>query len=268
MGIADLHLHSTVSDGLLTPAEIVAKAKKLNLEVIALTDHDSTDGLTEALAAGARHSIRVLAGVEISAELADEEIHILGFLLDYHNQDLQQLLGKIQESRMIRVQEMVRRLQALGFDLNVQEVVAAAGKTSSLGRPHVARAMIERGYASSLTEVFSRWLGFGQPAYVSRYKLNPAQAIEIIQRAGGLAFLAHPGLLKNEDCISQLAKDGLDGIEVYHPEHSSVQARSFRNTAAALGLYVSGGSDSHGSPYHNRIGQTTINIQDLPWIKD
>lgn len=268
MRLADLHLHSTASDGLLAPVEIVAKACAIGLDVIALTDHDSTDGLTEALAAGARYTIRVLTGIEISAELADDEIHILGYMLDYHNKDLQHLLAKMQESRMERAREMIRRLRALGFDLNMQEVISAAGKTSSLGRPHVARVMVEKGYAASLTEVFSRWLGFGQPAYVSRYKLHPSQAIEIIQHAGGLAFLAHPGLLKIEGCISQLAKDGLDGIEVYHPEHSSGQARSFRNTAAVLGLYISGGSDSHGSPYHNRIGQTTINIQDLPWIKD
>lgn len=267
MRLADLHLHSTASDGLLTPAEIVARARAVGLEVIALTDHDSTAGLTEALARGARHTIRVLTGIEISAELADEEIHILGYMLDYHNKDLQQLLATMQESRVERAREMIRRLQALGFDLNMQEVIAAAGKTSSLGRPHVARAMVEKGYAASLTEVFSRWLGLGQPAYVSRYKLHPAQAIEIIQRAGGLAFLAHPGLLKIEGSISQLAKDGLDGIEVYHPEHSSGQVRSFLNTAKALGLYVSGGSDFHGSP-GDQIGQTTINIQDLPWIKD
>ncbi|HBI56851.1 MAG TPA: phosphatase [Firmicutes bacterium] len=269
MALADLHLHSTASDGLLSPAEIVAHAKVANLEVIALTDHDTTAGLNEALAAGEYHSLRVLPGIELSTDLAKEEIHILGYLLDYRNQELQELLGKIKGSRAERIKEMVSRLRNLGFDLTWQEVTAAAGKkASSLGRPHVARLMVEKGYASSIKEVFSRWIGSGCDAYVPRYKLHPAEAIEIIQQAGGLAFLAHPGLLGQESLIPQLAGWGLDGIEVYHPEHRSAQAKSFLKTAETLGLYVSGGSDCHGSPDGIKLGEAAISLQAIPWIKD
>lgn len=267
MAIADLHLHSTASDGLLTPAALVAQAKAVSLQVIALTDHDTTAGLEEALAAGEYYSLRVLPGIELSTDLANEEIHILGYLLDYSNQELQALLAKIMGSRAERIKEMVSRLRDLGFDLTWQEVTAAAGGASSLGRPHVARVMVEKGYASTIKEVFTRWIGSGCKAYVPRYKLHPAQAIEIIQQAGGLAFLAHPGLLSQESLIAQLAGLGLDGLEVYHPEHSWPQAKSFRKTAKALGLYVSGGSDFHGSA-DERLGRAAISLEAIPWIKD
>lgn len=267
MALADLHLHSTASDGLLAPAEIVAKAKSVSLEVIALTDHDTTAGLEEALAAGEYHSLRVLPGIELSTDWANEEIHILGYLLDCRNQALQALLAEIMGSRAERIQEMVSRLRDLGFDLTWQEVTAAAGGASSLGRPHVARVMIEKGYASTIKEVFTRWIGIGGKAYVPRYKLHPAQAIKIIQRAGGLAFLAHPGLIRQKNLLGQLAGFGLDGLEVYHPKHSPAQAKSFLKIAAAAGLYISGGSDFHGSP-DERLAEAAISLDAIPWIKD
>lgn len=260
----DLHLHSTASDGLLAPGDLVSQAKAKGLEIIALTDHDTTSGLDEAHAAGIDCGIRVISGIELSSDLDGEEIHILGYLLDYHNQQLQELLEKIRLSRIQRINEMIKRLNTLGFDLIWEELAALGSKTSSLGRPHVARLMVKKGYASSVKEAFDHWLGFGCKAYVPRFKLHPKDAINIIHEALGLAFLAHPGLLPRNSLVSQVAAWGLDGLEVFHPQHRQEQVQGFLQQAEALALHISGGSDFHGGPEEN-FGYIELY---QPWLMD
>lgn len=265
--LVDLHLHSTASDGLLTPADLVAQAKAGGLEVIALTDHDTTAGLDEAQAAGESGGIRVIPGIELSTVLAGDEVHILGYQLDPRHQGLQQLLEKIRLSRIGRIEKMISRLNALGFKLTWEEVASLGSNASSLGRPHVARVMVEKGYVSTVKEAFDLWLDSGRKAYVPRFKLHPAEAIAIIHEARGLAFLAHPGLLKASSLIAQVAEFGLDGMEVYHPQHSPQQAQAFLHQAEELGLHISAGSDFHGGPEEKGLGEAAVDLP-LPWLMD
>lgn len=268
MPLADLHIHSTSSDGLLSPREIVEKARSLNLHVIAVTDHDTVDGVEEALAAGRELAVHVLPGIELSTESHGEEIHVLGYLIDYHSADLHRVLSELKQARVDRIRKIIQLLNNFGFIITWEEVTAAGG--TSLGRPHIARLMVEKGYASSIREVFSKWIGPGRPAYVQRYKLTPPQAIEIIHACNGLAFLAHPGLLKNGiEVIKSLIPFGLDGIEVFHSEHSEAQSRELIACANNEGKYVCGGSDCHGNPGELKMGHVTINTKLIaPWLKD
>jgi hypothetical protein len=264
MTLADLHLHSTASDGSLSPAALVAGAKKAGLEVIALTDHDTVAGLPEAKTAGKSHSIRVLPGLELSAELR-EEVHILGYLFDCRQEGLLSLLAGIREGRQERIKRIFRRLGDLGFALDWKEVTAMARPGGSLGRPHLARLMVAKGYAASISEVFARWIGPGGPAFVPREKLHPAQAIKAIQDAGGLAFVAHPGLLQGKDTLARVLALGADGLEIYHPKHSPEQVQFFRRTAEEKGLLLSGGSDFHGFP-GEILGAGAVKGNNLAWL--
>lgn len=266
MAVADLHIHSTASDGLLAPEAVVMAAKACGVLLIALTDHDTTAGLAAAQAAGGQAGVRVIAGLELSCDLDGAEVHILGYRIDRRSSELQTLLAQAKAARGERLQEMVRRLAAFGLELDWREI---RGQTAadSLGRPHIARAMLAKGYVGSVKEAFSRWLGVGCPAFVPRFKLHPAEAIEIIHTAGGLAFLAHPGLLADVSLAPAVAKLGLDGIEIYHPQHRRQQVQHFLTLATELKLLVSGGSDFHGGP-GERLAAASIPVADLFWLAD
>ncbi|HOB34461.1 MAG: PHP domain-containing protein [Firmicutes bacterium] len=270
MTAADLHLHSSASDGEFSPRQVVQMAKAHGLDLVALTDHDTLAGVGEALVAGEEHSVTVIPGIELSTKLAGEEVHILGYYVRPGGTELDAMLANIQNARVERIQTIVKRLQELGFALSWPEVLAAAEGSSSIGRPHVAKVMVEKGYATSIKEVFSRWIGAGCPAYVPRYKLSPTQAINLIHLAGGLAFLAHPGLLHADMAVAEnLVHHGLDGLEVFHSEHSPLQIRKYLAWAQAKGLYVTGGSDWHGHSGDLRLGQVRVPIDLVkPWIKD
>lgn len=263
----DLHLHSTASDGLLSPAALVSKAKAARLDIIALTDHDTTAGLEEARAAGTSCGVRVIPGIEFSTELESAEVHILGYQVDYLHPGLHQLLQKIRLSRIQRIEKMISRLKALGLDLTWDEVASCVSSASSLGRPHVARVLVKKGYVASVKEAFDHWLDKGRQAYVPRFKLHPADAIAIIHEAGGLAFLAHPGLLAANSIIAQVAAMGLDGLEVFHPQHSPEQIQVFLQQAEALALHISAGSDFHGGPEEPELGEAAVDLS-LPWLMD
>jgi len=262
---ADLHIHSTASDGLLPPAEIVKRAKALSLDLVALTDHDTTDGIQEAYEAGRKYSVQVITGIELSSEDEDQEIHILGYMFERHYPGLQSLLRKLKSARMERIRAITELLGKMGFPISWEEVVSAAQDASSIGRPHIARVMVDKGYAASIGEVFSRWIGPDGPAFVGRYKITPDQAISMIHAAGGLAFLAHPGLLQGGlNVAGKLVSLGLDGVEAFHFDHDSNLTREVLNFAARNGLFVSGGSDCHGDPL--KMGQCSIELDYLSWL--
>jgi predicted metal-dependent phosphoesterase TrpH len=253
----DLHIHSTASDGSFTPAEIIDHAQKLNLAAIAITDHDSIDGSREALRIGIPPSFNFLTGVEISAAHppffpGSGSFHILGYDIRLDNRDLNQALSKLQAARKNRNPSILKRLNKLGFQISLDEVNQEVGE-GQLGRPHIAYAMVKKGFVTSIDEAFDKYLGTRGPAYVDKYRIECEQAIQIIRAAGGVPVLAHPALLDIENdqkldaLLQNLMKIGLAGIEVYYPGHSPQQIRQYTELARKYGLLMTGGTDFHGT---------------------
>ncbi|MFN9577106.1 MAG: PHP domain-containing protein [Gemmatimonadota bacterium] len=240
----DQQVHSTASDGALPPADVARCAATAGLVAFALTDHDTLAGVEAARAAAAPLGVRVVAGVELSAHFHGRELHVLGL----HVRDmtgLEAALVAFREARVSRAERIVRALGALGVTVTMDEVRAQASG-SSLGRPHVAKALVARGYVSDLREAFDRWLGNGRPAYVEKRRLELDDALAMLHDAGALAVWAHPGRLGTPDLVRQVAKAGMDGIEVAHPSHSADDRVRFAELAERHGLLRSGGSDWHG----------------------
>jgi len=252
---ADLHLHSTASDGVLKPAELVGKAKKLGFSAIALTDHDTVSGIAEAEAAGEALGIEVIAGIELSAidnrVQGEVEVHILGYFIDPEHKKLLKVLKLINKSRTDRAVIMVKKLNEIGISIALDRVLTLA-EGESLGRPHIARTMVEAGYISDVKEAFSKdYIGRGGRAYVERYKISPHDAIKLISETNGVAVLAHPGYLSDgtalgEEIIREYKQFGLVGLEVYYSKHSNEQHKFYKAIAEKNGLLITGGSDSHG----------------------
>lgn len=242
---ADLHCHTTASDGLLTPTELVELAAELGLKGIGITDHDTIQGWKEAEAAGANHHIRILKGIELSTEWQGKEVHILGYELDGSSNHLNGRLRHLRQAREQRMLEILARLEALGIYINIEEVQQFA-KGESIGRPHIAQVLIERGYVRSMREGFDRYIGMGAPAYVPRCKLTPEEGIELVREAHGVAVLAHPGIYRVEEGIPAWVEVGLQGIEVLHSEHKPGDVKRYRAIAQRYHLLTTGGSDFHG----------------------
>lgn len=241
----DLHTHSSASDGRNSPRELVRQAKERGLKGIALTDHDTCAGLQEAFAAGLEHDLAVLPGLELSAEWCDKDVHILGYWISQSNRPLVALMAKLRSERATRIANMVARLRELGLPLMLSEVTDQNdGDGHSLGRPHVARALINRGYVDSVDEAFDLYLERGRPAYVPRYKLLPEEAIRAIVVSGGVAVWAHPGPLASL-LLKPLVKAGLAGLEVYHPDHDPRREQELLAFAQQHHLVATGGSDAH-----------------------
>ncbi|MBM4133945.1 MAG: PHP domain-containing protein [Nitrospira sp.] len=250
MSRIDLHLHTTHSDGSLPPAEVLALAHKAGVTALAITDHDITDGIPEAIKIGADLGIEVIPGIEISSQWEDGELHILGYFLDWQNPTLNRHLAGLRTSRHRRNPLMVRKLNELGLELTYEEVRALAG-TESVGRPHIARLLMEKGYVQSAKEAFDRYLGNGKTAYVARELPEPAEAIGWIRAAKGIPVLAHPTWVRlDETSLLKLCETlkaaGLMGIEVHYSTHKRAQTEEYLNIAKRLGLLVTGGSDFHG----------------------
>lgn len=248
----DLHTHTTYSDGKLSPQELLQAAKAAGLSALALTDHDTTDGLPEAVAEGAKLGIRVVAGVEISADYAPGTMHILGLGVDPAEPAFAEALRGLQRARAERNPRMLAALQAQGLELSWQDVQHEAGGPQ-VGRPHFAAALIAKGLVKDFDEAFDRWLGKGCPAYVPKVRLAPDKAIACIHAAGGVAVLAHPIQLRLEgksleEQIARLKSYGLDGIEVWHTDHDAAWTKLAEDLAQRHGLKASGGSDFHGIP--------------------
>lgn len=246
----DLHLHTTHSDGSLPPAEVLALAQKAGVSALAITDHDILDGIPEAMEAGARLGIEVIPGIEISSRYEDAELHILGYYVDWKDPELQSRLIQLRASRHRRNPLIVAKLNELGLALTYQEVQELAG-TESVGRPHIARVLMEKGYVQSAKEAFTRYLADGAPAYVPRELPGPAEAIAWIRAARGVPVLAHPVWAKQNEVgllrlCEELKAHGLMGIEVHYSTHKPQQTADYLNIAKRLDLLITGGSDFHG----------------------
>jgi predicted metal-dependent phosphoesterase TrpH len=240
----DLHAHTTASDGTLTARELVAEAVRRGLRVLAVTDHDSTEAVGPALAAAPAH-LTIVPGIEINCDVEGAEIHVLGYEMDYAAEWFQAFCRAQREERRARVLHMAERLAELGLPVDPAEVWTLV-EEGSAGRPHVAQVMVRRGYVKSVREAFDRYLAAGRPAYVPRRKLQPADAVRLIRRAGGVPVLAHPGLARRDDLIPELLGAGLLGIECYYPEHSAAQRAHYLELCRAHDLVATGGSDFHG----------------------
>jgi predicted metal-dependent phosphoesterase TrpH len=248
----DLHSHTTASDGTLSPAELVRAAVKRGVRVLAITDHDSTEGLAAARAEAARHPLlTIVPGLEINCDVPGAEVHVLGYYVDDAAEWFQEFLREQRAERVARVHRIVERLAELGMSIDAADVFALV-QEGSAGRPHVAQVMVQRGYVRSVREAFDRWLHTNGPANVPRRRLTPQDAIAVIRRAGGVPVFAHPGLADRDELIPDMITAGLMGIETYYAEHSATQTAHYKDLCRAHGLIATGGSDYHGE----RSGRT------------
>jgi predicted metal-dependent phosphoesterase TrpH len=265
MGEIDLHIHTTASDGTLTPSETVRLAKERQLKAIAITDHDTVDGVGEALEEGNRLSLEVIPGVEISANTRTGHLHLLGFFIETERGILREKLEKLKQARSERNPRIVKKLNGLGIDITYEEVVQASGG-GQVGRPHFARVLVDKGYVRSINEAFSRYLAEGASAYEPKFRFGAKEAIHLILKAGGIPVLAHPFTLNGtpeaiEKAVTELVQIGLRGLEAFYPDHTRDQTTHYRRLAEKLGLVITGGSDFHGALMEkNQLGITGAGI--------
>jgi predicted metal-dependent phosphoesterase TrpH len=241
---ADLHLHTVFSDGTSLPSELIEEARKAGVSCISIVDHDTVLAIEPALEYAREKDIEVLPGIELTAEYHDQEIHILGYLIDYKDQFFRKKLEVLKQNRVARIYKITDKLKGIGLNLEADKVFALANQ-GTVGRMHIALAMVNDGLVSSAAEAFSRFIGDKSPAYVCGFRFSPAEAIRLIRKVGGLAVLAHPYSVKDE-ITTQLIELGLDGLEVYYPEHNQSTINFYLNVAQKHNLLVTGGSDYHG----------------------
>lgn len=260
--VIDLHIHTRRSDGAYSPTEIVRLAAEKGLKAVAVTDHDTTAGVEEAFAAGREYGVEVISGVEISADHSSNALHILGYFIDLRHSSFQQFLQNYRDSRNRRNPLILARLRELGYPLEMEEVAALAGG-EVISRPHIAQAMVIRGYVQTSQEAFDRFIGNHAVAYIHKEKYSAEEAVRQIHAAGGLAVLAHPNLLGTNGLMKTLgetrrlhAQAGFDGLEAYHGDCIYDHAKLYADLAGELGLFVTGGSDFHGDEKHQYLGQT------------
>lgn len=263
MSGVDLHAHTTASDGTYTPTELVGEAVRRGVRVLAITDHDSTEGVEPALVAAREHPLlTIVPGIEINTDATGGEIHLLGYFVEHAAEWFRALLAEFRAERAQRVYRIAERLAALGLPIDPADVFALV-QEGSAGRPHVAQVMVKRGYVASVREAFDRYLHAGGPAYVSHRKLIPREACEVIRKAGGLAVLAHPGFQESADAlVRELAgRQLLDGVECYYAEHTPEQTARFLGLCRELDLIATGGSDFHGPA----VRAATLGQPPVPW---
>jgi hypothetical protein len=246
MKYADLHVHTSSSDGTYTPAQLVKEGTARGISALAIVDHDTTEAVAEAIAQAQGTALEIIPGIELTAQHENQEIHILGYFLDYRNPELLEKLKLVQLNRVQRVYKIIENLGELGLKLNPETVFAISGK-ATVGRMHIARALVKDGLVGSTAEAFRKYIGDKSPAYVLGFKLSVPEAIKLIQAAGGVAVLAHPYMLRNDELITEFAGYGLEGLEVYYPEHSQAMVNFYLDLAKQLNLLVTGGTDFHGS---------------------
>jgi 3',5'-nucleoside bisphosphate phosphatase len=258
---ADLHLHTYFSDGNFTPEELAALGKTHGLAAMALTDHDTVEGSARMAAACRKEGIEFITGTELTAEQDGIELHLLGYAVDVENEKLLTETARFQAVRQERIREMAAKLNELGVPLQAEAVFAIANCRSP-GRPHVARALVQAALCKNLDEAFERFLKKGRPAWVPKCKISAGEGIRLIQQAGGVAVIAHPGLNKTDDLIPKMVEQGLDGIECFHTKHSAAVSKHYLRLAEEFGLLVTGGSDCHGT---NKGRQPLIGSVKLPY---
>lgn len=241
----DLHTHTTCSDGVLSPKEIIKKAKDVGLRAISITDHDTIQAIDQAKPVGEAIGVELVPGVEMSTTYEDKDIHILGYYIDHTHTGLVDYLESCRKQRLVRAEKMVHNLSKMGVRIHVDQILKKA-QNGSVGRPHIAAVLQETGYVKTYSEAFGKYLGSHSPAYVKSIDTSPAEVIKLITAAGGLSFLAHPGRCISDDTLKYLITLGLDGIEVIHPSHNGDQQTYYREIANEYFLLFSGGSDYHG----------------------
>lgn len=243
----DFHLHSTASDGVLSPAEVVDLAAGRGVRVLALTDHDSTEGVAEARQAAARWpGLTLISGVEMGTDIPGAEVHVVGLFLEPEDAELQAALRRLRDSRVGRAQRMVEKLRALGYDVTWEQVLRFAGD-GAVGRPHVAHALVEKGYIENVSQAFEGLIDRNGVAYVEREKMTPAEAVRTIVRLGGVAVLAHPADLERlDELLAELKDAGLAAMEVYYKDYDEATIARLRDAADRFGLIPGGGTDFHG----------------------
>ncbi|KDR94344.1 hypothetical protein SAMN02745945_02582 [Peptoclostridium litorale DSM 5388] len=244
MKLIDMHIHSTYSDGTYSPKEIVDLSLKKGLYGISITDHDCVDGLPEAVEYCKDKNIIFIPGIEFSCFHNDEEVHILGYNIEWTYAPLLKLCQKLQDARVQRARLIIEKLRNIGFDIDYSDIEKYPA--NSVGRPHIGQVMVDKGYIGSVSEAFEKYIGSGMAAYVERYKLSVSDAINIIKSAKGLSVIAHPFLISNQDSIDAIARMGIDGLEIYHSSHSRDISKKYKYMAKRLGLIITGGSDFHG----------------------
>jgi predicted metal-dependent phosphoesterase TrpH len=258
---ADLHIHTTFSDGTDTPEKVVELAKAAGLTAIAITDHDGIAGIEPAVKKGNEVGLEVVPGIELTSETPGAEIHVLGYFIDYRSPQLLQTIAKIQNGRRDRIYKICDKLKGLGIDLRPEEVFQEAGHLAA-GRPHVARVLMAKGIVQSFKEAFIKYLDSRGPAYVPHYKLSPEEAIKLIVAAKGIPVFGHPAVSDVDQIIPELMAVGIAGIEVYYGGHNQSETEHYRNLAEKFGLLVTGGSDYHGEISGRESGLGDISISD------
>lgn len=260
MLFSDLHIHSTYSDGILAPTEIISVAEKKNIHCISITDHDTVES-QYVLQDSCKFNGIIVPGVELSTEYRNREIHILGYFIDIYDSNLKIYLDKIKDSRIERAKSIIYKLKEVNIDIDFEDINYSA----CLGRPHIAKILVEKGFANNTKEAFQQYLIKGKPGYVDRYKISYKEALKLITASNGLAILAHPGEIYKgiliEDIIREFKVYGLGGIEVFHPSHSDRQVNDYYNLAKKYSMVITGGSDCHGIMIDNDllIGTKGIN---------
>ena len=246
MKYADLHVHTCHSDGTYTPVQLVKEALMRGISALAIVDHDTTEAIAEALAEAQGEDLEIIPGIELTAQHENQEIHILGYFLDYRNKELLEKLKLVRLNRIERVYKIIENLEGMGLRLNSDTVFNISGK-ATVGRMHIARALVKDGLVGSTAEAFRKYIGDKSPAYVLGFRLSVPEAIKLIHTAGGVAVLAHPYMLHNDALIAEFTGYGLEGIEVHYPEHSQAMVNFYLDLAKKLNLLVTGGTDFHGS---------------------
>lgn len=266
--IADLHIHTYFSDSTMSPEEVVADATKAGLSAIGIADHDTIDGIIPAQAAAEGASLEVIPAVELSSEERGKDIHILAYLFDMEDSPLVRMMIGMREARMERMRKMIARLQQLGIKDITMEEVCAQVRSNAVGRPHLARLLVEKGHVSSMEMAFAKYLGEGATAYFPKFKQSPFEAIKLIKDSGGISVLAHPMLTQRDEIIPALVEAGLDGLECYYPNCSMEIVNFYLGLAQKHALLVTGGSDAHGAKKSNTyIGKAYVPYEHVEKMK-
>lgn len=258
-GRADLHMHTTHSDGALSSFELVTKAKHVGLSTIAITDHDNVGAIDEATEWGKNMGVDVVPGLELSVSLGEKDVHLLAYFFDHRNQNLLDYLSFFRRERLKRAERIVEKLNRINIPVKLDSVLEHAG-IGSVGRPHIANALLEGGWIDSYHQAFEKYIGVGGPAFEKKYQVIPSEAVQLINQAGGLTFLAHPGKYTTEFELSQLLQTGLDGIEVVHPSHDEARREYYRGVVNQYFLLESGGSDYHGGKKNDDYSFGTFTV--------
>ncbi len=272
----DLHVHTNKSDGTFSPEQVVDYAHSIGLQAIAVTDHDTVAGIGPAIEQAKKYELEIVPGIEISAEWTEEktelEIHMLGYFIDWQNQDLQKRLDDLSVARVKRAEGIIEKLRQHGISLDMEDVLEFAPSTEAVGRLHIAQAMLKEGCVSSINRAFDQYIGNNKPCYVPKYQLNPEGAVQVIKEMDGIAVIAHPGLLEQsfaDNLIRRLINGGLDGIEIYYPEHRDGTIKHLEETARENNLLVTGGTDCHGlAKDHILMGTIDIPYELLEKMKE